>query len=348
MVDLLQISLGTTHGLRVSDYWFARLSEQAGASIETVAVRIGLTDRLRRAYPANDLVEAIASRRAAAGALRRVRPRAVVFSTTTASLLAPDPERPCAIRLDAPASMNRPGARNAVLHALERRRLAAATLVLPTSTAAAEALPAGSAPAVVVPPPLTVPEGAADSMKREPVAVGYTPDPKAKGLDILCAAWLRAEVPTGARLEVFGIEPEPARRHLRRTGVPEPDNVVWRGLVSAGEFHATLGRCRMFITSARWEDFGMAQLEALALGALLVCAATRGPFEAGAIARRLKPELVAADESLDALSGSISSAFALDQPQLGAYREAAEGMLGPYRPEAVALTIANRVLPELL
>jgi glycosyltransferase involved in cell wall biosynthesis len=345
--DVLQISLGTTHGLRVSDARFAELAEQAGASVETVAVRIGLTDRLRRAYPVNDLVEAIAARRTTDSALRRLRPRAVVFSTTTAALLAPDPGRPWAIRLDAPASMNRPGARNAVLHSLERRRFGAATLLLPTSAVAAEALPAGSAPAVVVPPPLIAPDASAAS-DREPLAVAYTPDPKAKGLDILCGGWRLAGVPADARLDVFGIEPERARRHLRRAGVPQPPSVQWRGLVPAEEFHAALGRCRMFITSARWEDFGMAQLEALALGALLVCSATQGPFEAGAIARRLKPELVAADLSPDALSGSISTAFALDDRQLGAYRVAAASMLGPYRPDTVARTIAKRVLPELL
>jgi glycosyltransferase involved in cell wall biosynthesis len=104
----------------------------------------------------------------------------------------------------------------------------------------------------------------------------------------------------------------------------------------------------MFIMSARWEDFGMAQLEALALGSLLVCTATDGPFEAGAIARELKPELVAADQSPDALSRSISGAFALADRQLEAYRAAASRKLDPYRPDAVALTIAERVLPALL
>jgi glycosyltransferase involved in cell wall biosynthesis len=345
--DLLQISLGTTHGLRVSDAWFARLAEQAGASVETVAVRIGLTDKLRRAYPVNDLVEAVAARRATASALGRVRPRAVVFSTTTAAMLAPELDCPYAIRLDAPAVINRPGARNAVVHTLERRRLASATLVLPTSAVAADALPDAAAPAVVVPLPVIVPE-LRSAGTREPLAVAYTPDPKAKGLDILCRAWARAETPPDARLDVFGIERERALRHLRRTGAPEPRNVRWRGLVPTEEFHATLSRSGMFITSARWEDYGMAQLEALALGALLVCSATEGPFEARAIAHRLKPELVGADQTPDALSGSISCAFALGDQELEEYRAAASAQLDAYRPAAVARTIAQRVLPQLI
>jgi glycosyltransferase involved in cell wall biosynthesis len=345
--DLLQISLGTTHGLRVSDAWFARLSEQAGVSVETVAVRIGLTDRLRRAYPVNDLVEAAAARRATNGALRRLRPRAVVFSTTTAALLAPDPGCPYAVRLDAPAVMNRPGARNAVLHALERRSLAAATLVLPTSSVANRALPAGSAPAIVVPVPVIVPDLPTDS-RRGPLAAAYTPDPKAKGLDILCRAWALADKPPDARLDVFGIEPERARRHLRRTGVPEPPEIRWQGLTPPEQFHSAIAGCRMFITSARWEDFGMAQLEALALGAVLVCAATDGPFEAGEIARQLNPTLVAADHSPLALAAGISRAFMLGEGELDEYRTSASARLAPYRPDAVAGTIAERVLPALL
>lgn len=346
MPDLLQISLGTTHGLRVSDSWFATLTERAGVSIHTVAVRVGVMDRLRRAYPVNDLVEAAAARRATASAVRRLAPRAVVFSTTTAALLAPELGRRYAVRLDAPAALNRAGARNAVLHALERRSLAAATLVLPASSMTAAALPAGAAPAVIVPPPVVVPDLPV-AERDDRLAVAYTPDPKAKGLDILCRAWARA-APSGARLEVFGIEPERALRHLRRTGVPEPPTVQWRGLTPAEDFHRALSRCRAFITGARWEDFGMAQLEALALGALLVCAATDGPFEALEIARELKPELVAADQSPDALSGSISRAFALTHGEIDAYRAAASNMLAPYRPAAVAGTISEQVVPALL
>ena len=347
MPDLLQISLGTTHGLRISDAWFARLAERAGVSVETVGVRVGMTDVLRRAYPVIDLVEAVAARRATASALRRTRPRAVVFSTTTAALLAPATRCRYAVRLDAPAAMNRPGAHNRLLHALERRSLAAAALVLPTSVVAARALPAGSAPAVVVPPPLVVSE-LRSSSGREPLAVAYTPDPKAKGLDILCWAWRLARVPPDARLEVFGIEPARARRHLRRTGIPEPPNVRWRGLTSAEEFHKALAGCRAFVTSARWEDFGMAQLEALALGALLVCAATDGPFEAGEIARELNPELVAADQSPDALAACISRAFALGEREADEYRASVPARLASYRPDAVARTIAEQVVPALL
>ncbi len=348
LTDLLQISLGTTRGLRLSDAWFADLVRRAGVSVETVGIRIGISGRLRRAYPVNDIVEALAARRAAATALARTRPRAVVFSSTTASLFAPDPHCPYAVRLDSPARLNRPGPQNLPLHLLERRRLAAARLVLPWSHAAADALPVGAAPAVVVPPPLFAgAEPPAPRAARERVAVAYTPDPKAKGLDLLCRAWGLAALPD-ARLEVFGIEPELAESWMRRKGVIEPPNVLWRGWVAPEQFQAALSRAWAFVTSARWEDFGMAQLEALALGALLVCTATDGPFEARAIARELGPELVADDQSPQSLAGCLQSAFAFDAASADAYRGDAFIRLSPYRSGAVARVIEEEVLPALL
>jgi glycosyltransferase involved in cell wall biosynthesis len=344
--DLLQISLGTTQGLRLADASFADLARRAGVTVDTVGVRIGAARVFRRGYPVNDIVEAIAARRAASSAVRRMPPRAVVFSTTTAALLIPNPRVPYAVRLDSPARLNRPGIQNAPLHALEHRRLAGARLLLPWSRVAAAALPAAAADVVVVPPPLLVGE-AEDRAHRERVAVAYTPDPKAKGLDILCHAWGLAALPD-ARLEVFGIDPEFGRRHLRRTGVPEPPNLVWRGWVSPDAFHAVVARSWAFVTSARWEDFGIAQLEALALGALLVCTATGGPFEARAIAAELAAELVAADRSPEALAECLRQAFAFSAAAAADYRREARDRLEPYRPAAVARTIAERVLPALL
>ncbi|HEX6739402.1 MAG TPA: hypothetical protein VF310_14085, partial [Vicinamibacteria bacterium] len=253
--DLVVVSLGTTRGLRVADAAFVDQLRAAGASAEAVSVRIGALGRLRRAYPVNDLVEAAAARRALAAALD-LRPRAVVFSTVTAALLAPRLGLPYAVRLDSPAVLNRPGRASSVLHPLERRALDGASVVLPWSRAALAALPAGRERAVVLPPPVTP---SSPPLPRERLAVAYVPDPKAKGLDVLCAAWRLARL-EAASLEVFGIEAERARRHLERTGVPEPAAVTWRGLTPPGEFRRALRRATVFAAAARWEDFGQAQL----------------------------------------------------------------------------------------
>jgi Glycosyl transferases group 1 len=345
MSDVLLLSLGTTIGLRRGDETLAGLLRDAGASVQIAGVRIGAAKALRRAYPLTDLIEAAAARRALQGALARAKPRAVIFSSTTSSLLAGSLPLPYAVRLDAPCSLNRPGARNTLQHALERRQLRKARLVLPFSEAAASALPVGAAPAIVLPQPIT--QSGRHEQPRERVAIAYTPDPKAKGLDIVVAAWAQAELPD-ARLEVFGVTADRALRHLDRHRLTQPPGVIWRGRVGSYEFRAALRQAHAFLTGARWEDFGFAQLEALADGALLVCGATRGAFEALAYARELAPQLCAPDLEPASLAAALRRAFALTDEQARRYREAATQRLAAYRREAVSAVIANRVLPALL
>lgn len=369
--DVLLLSLGTTAGLRAGDETLARTLAQEGVSVELARVRIGAAGALRRAYPAIDIVEALAARRALISALARTRPRAVIISTTTAALMAPPLRVPYAVRLDAPARLNRPGARNALQHTLERRRLRNARLVLPYSDAGAAALPAGAAPAVVVPQPIE-PSGpdkgqaigasmreprwapAPDLRRssgahepREPLAVAYTPDPKAKGLDIVVAAWAQAGL-EGAKLEVYGITAERAQAHLARAAIPEPRGVVWRGRVPPAQFRGALRRAQVFLTGARWEDFGFAQLEALADGALLVCGATGGAFEALTYARELSPQLCAKDLKPTSLANALRLAFQMPAAEVERYRLAAAQRVAPYRPERIRATVAERVLPALL
>jgi glycosyltransferase involved in cell wall biosynthesis len=342
--DLLLVSLGTTRGLRVADSAFLDQVRKAGVTAEPVAVRIGAMDGLRRGYPANDLVEAAAARRAMRAGLRS-GPRAVVFSTVTAALLAPTLDRPFAIRLDSPASLNRPGARNTPLHLLERRALDRARLLLPWSEAARAALPVAPPRSVVLPPPV-VPSGPGAG-DRERLAVAYVPDPKAKGLSLLCSAWAEAAIPD-ARLAVYGLEAAPARRHLARFGPPEPAGIEWRGQVPAEEFRDALRRCGAFVHSALWEDFGQAPLEALADGAPLVTVPSGGAYEALAPARELAPDLVAHDLEPGVLAACIRAAFEMGDTQVAAYRERAAALLAPYRPEALEEAVRERVLPVLL
>jgi len=179
------------------------------------------------------------------------------------------------------------------------------------------------------------------------VAVAYVPDPKAKGLDVLCAAWRLAHV-EGARLAVFGIEPERARRHLERTGVPEPGTVEWRGMAPGDEFRAAMRAAQVFAASARWEDFGQAQLEALADGALPATVPSGGAYEALALARELEPSLAA--ETLDpaALAEALRNAFALPPERADRSRRAAAMKLAAYSPQALASRVASDVIPALL
>ena len=129
-------------------------SRRAGASTAVVSVGRGAADRLRRGYPLNDIVEMHAARRTVRTAVERHEPRALILSTTTAAMLLPRLPVPYAVRFDSPARLNRPGARNAPLHALERRAMRRARITIPYSVAGAEALPADAARAIVVSPPI--------------------------------------------------------------------------------------------------------------------------------------------------------------------------------------------------
>jgi hypothetical protein len=344
-VDVLVVSLGTTRGLRLADAQLVSMLRQAGASVEAVSTRIGLTNALRRAYPVNDVVEAIAARRALGAGMLRFKPRSLVLSSTTVALLAGRPGVPFAVWLDSPARLNRPGRLNSPLHVLERRALARARVLMPHSPAAAAALPAGAAPSVLVPPPVPAAPPFRDA--REPIVVGYTPDPKAKGLALLCAAWERAALP-GARLVIAGIPPARALAFLARRGLSLPPGTELAGMLPQAAFRDLLARCRVFVSAAEWEDFGIAPLEALDRGAALVCAPGGGPFPALEIARSLAPSFVAADREPASLAGALAAAFRAGDAALAGYRVAARTHLESYRPEAVLERIEAEVLPALL
>lgn len=345
MTDVLLVSLGTTRGLRLADAQLVDMLREAGASVDAVATRIGLTNALRRAYPVNDIVEALAARRALDAGVRRFAPRALVFSSTTTALLAGRPNVPYAVWLDSPARLNRPGLRNAPLHLLERRQLARARVLMPHSPGTVAALPPDSAPSVMVPPP--VPEAPEPSDQREPFAVAYPPDPKAKGLALLCAAWAEAALP-GVRLLIAGIEPERARAFMARRAIALPARAELVGMLPQPSFRDLLGRARVFVSAAEWEDFGVAPLEALDRGAALVCAPGGGPFPALMLAGALAPGLVAPDRAPASLARALEAAFALSDERLAAYRRAARAALEPYRPEASVARLRDDVLPLLL
>src|SRR5215210_6206652 len=125
--DVLLVSLGGTAGLREADAELAGSLRRAGASVEVAAAR---PVREWRTMAAIELAWALSARRAAAAAIAEHEPRAVLYSSTTAALLAPVRG---AIRFDAPAAGNRPGRHGLWQRPVERRRLADATLLVPWS-----------------------------------------------------------------------------------------------------------------------------------------------------------------------------------------------------------------------
>ena len=248
----------------------------------------------------------------------------MVFSTTTAALLA-RPRVPYAIRFDATAALNRPGAGGAWQRLAERRALGRAAVLLPVSRGA-ESVAGG----VRLPIPIEPIEGAAE---RDIDAVTYAADPRKRGLEVVCRAW------DHGRLVVCGIGREAGLRWLTRHGVAEPPGVEWAGPLPRERWLALVGRARLFVNASRWEDFGIAPMEALAAGTPLATVPTPGSFEALPLARELAPEFVSDD-----LGAAIRAGFEVDRE---AYAARARELLAPYREDAVLATLRERVLPAL-
>ncbi len=336
--DIAIVSLGTTMGLVHADRTLAGFLEDAGASVRIVPVHIGASGRLRRMMPVTDIVEALAARRSARG----LDASFVIYSTITAALLQP-PRAPFAVRFDGLAATNRPGLGGAWQRRRERKVLARAAVLLPSSEAAGAA--AGrEEDSVVVSPPVLRAEGPAPDA---PDAVAYGADPKKRRLALLCEAWAAA-APPGARLVISGADRDKGLRALDREGVAEPDGVEWLPRVDPERWRALVAGARVFLNASRFEDWGIAQMEALAAGTPLVTVPTAGPNVALPLARELAPELVAADHSAPALTDVLRTGLALTEAEREDYARRARELLEPYSEASLRRHVAAEVLPRLV
>jgi glycosyltransferase involved in cell wall biosynthesis len=320
VADVLLVSLGSTAGLRAADAELASSLERAGASVAVVAAR---PQRDVRTLALTDFVWAHAARAAARLGIEEHRPRAVVYCTVTAALLWP---RPGAIRFDAPAAGNRAGRHGVWQRPVERRRLREAPLLVPQAAGALVEAGSPRPPAVVVPIPVE-PSGPVGG-ERDIAAITYAANPEKKGLDRVLAAWAVARRGNDELL-VTGTDRVPRAPGVRAAGSLAPE-----------EYRALVRRARVFVTAPRREDYGLAQLEALADGCALVTTAAPGPYAALPLARDLDPRLVTDD-----LAAALRTA--LDDPSPG-YAERALHALAPYRRAAVDATVRNDLLPALL
>jgi hypothetical protein len=113
------------------------------------------------------------------------------------------------------------------------------------------------------------------------------------------------------------------------------------GRLEAPEYRALLRRTRVFVCAPRREDYGAAQLEALADGCLLATTPAPGPYAALPIAARLDADLVQED-----LPAALKAALAHADPR--GYATRAQQQLAAMRPAAVDALIAEQLLPRLL
>ena len=340
MPDVLLVSLGSTGGLRRADAALTGAMRRGGAS---VTVAQAARPRQLRTMALTDLAWARAARTAAREALAGGRPRAVLYSTTTAALLWP---LPGAVRFDAPSAGNRPGRHGLWQRPLERRRLRTAPLLVPWAPEGLAEVAGPRADAVVVPVPVEPSGPVVGPAERDIAAIMYATNPVKKGLDRVLAAWAAARR-EGEELTVVGAAVAADTPGVRATGLLAPD-----------EYRALVRRARVYVCAPRREDFGLAQLEALADGCALVTTAAPGPYAALAPARELDERLVVPDlPPVAALAATrarspadplaVALRTALDDPRAD-YRERAAALLGAYRPAVVDRVVADELLPALL
>jgi hypothetical protein len=338
---VLIVSLGSTQGLRVADQELCAAIARAGASVSLVRAP---TPPPRRTLMLTDLEWARAAQGAARRALEQPA-RAVIYSSTTAALLWP---RAGTIRFDATSAGNRPGRHGLWQRPLERRRLAQAPLLLPWSELAmAEAPFSARRPdrALVLPVPVE-PSAPCAAGSAEPVrdiaAITYAANPVKKGLDRVLGAWRelvaehRGAAP--AELLVAGTSPQQLKRAGLIAGGEQGIRVL--GPLERGDYRALLRRARVFVCAPRREDYGIAQLEALADGCQLVSTPAAGPYVALALARELDPRLIDGD-----LVRALRAA--LGDP-LTEYGMRARAALAPFARAAVDRVVAEQLLPRLL
>jgi hypothetical protein len=341
-VDVLIVSLGSTQGLRAADEQLRESIARAGAHAQIVSAH---TPPPVRTLMLTDLAWARAARLAASTALARrsggAAACAVVYSSTTAALLWP---RPGAIRFDATAAANRPGRHGLWQRPLERRRLTQAPLLLPWSEGGLAEAPArarGAGRALVL--PVAVQPSGPPAPVRDVAAITYAANPRKKGLDRVLAAWrtVRPRTPRsdgGDELLVAGVSAD----ELTSTGMPAEwlEGVRAVGSLPTREYRALLRRARVFVSAPRREDYGIAQLEALADGCLLVTSPAPGPYVALSVARALDARLV--DDDL-----ATALRIALDDPPAD-YAPRAAAAIAAFGPAAIDRTVADELLPRLL
>jgi glycosyl transferase family 1 len=318
--EILLVSVNGTTGWRGAARELCASLSRAGARVTVAGT--GRLPRVRT-FALTDFVEARAARRACLDAIAEHHPDAVIYCSITAALLWP---RPGAIWLDSLAVENRPGRHGIWQRPVERRRLAQAPLVLAMSPRSMD--PASVSPRAVEIVPVPVERSGPLPAARGIAAITYAGNPEKKRLSFVLEAWeaaRRAE----ETLVVTGIEPL----------APRP-GVEFAGRLDPAAYRSLVRQARVFVAAPLREDYGIAPLEALADGCLLVSAPAPGPYPALEIARTLDPRLVDDD-----LASAIR--IALDDP-MPRYVERATELLEPFSPQAVDLTVAERVLPRLV
>jgi len=216
-------------------------------------------------------------------------------------------------------------------------------LLLPWSEGAlAEAgLSVGAGDRALVLPMAVEPSGPPGPV-RDIAAITYAANPAKKGLDRVLAAWrgLRDDYGAGDLGELVVAGASAVELQAIGIDIERESGVRLAGPLSQPDYRALVRRARVFVCAPRREDYGIAQLEALADGCMLVTTPAPGPYAALPIARELNPRLVSDD-----LKAALRTAYA--EPSQD-YALRARERLRPFNREAIDRLVAGELLARLL
>jgi hypothetical protein len=320
---ILIVNVESTTGWRAAADGLLKAFRRAGANAELVGT--GPVPHLRT-FALTDLSQAWLARRTCERALREREAAAIVYCSITAALLWP---RPGAIWLDSLAVENRPGRHGIWQRHVELRRLRQASILLTMSPRALDPLGSARPASVVVPSPIGPSDPLDADGGRDIDVLAYAGNPEKKRLCFIVREFARVRRDS-ERLVIAGTD------RVDDT----PPGVEVAGRLAPSEYRALLRRARVFAAAPVREDYGIAPLEALADGCMLVTTPAPGPYAALDLARELDPRLVSSD-----LGRALRTA--LDDPRDG-YEARAAQLLAGFSPEAVVRTLAQDVIPVLL
>jgi glycosyltransferase involved in cell wall biosynthesis len=132
-------------------------------------------------------------------------------------------------------------------------------------------------------------------------AISYcSKEMRRKGLDILVKAWGMHH--KNKKLVVAGVNGEDGAFYLKKKKVKIPHNIELVGMLRREEYLSMLAKSSFFISAARFEDFGIAILEALSYGKPVAATPTIGPSE---FLREIDKNLISATFSPVDLANTI-------------------------------------------
>lgn len=338
--SVLVVRSSITGGHRHHEDEIVRNLPELGCSVRAVQVRYPHQSLFGRSTPTDDLYHAVQ----AARVVRRVDPGegVLVFTTVTDALLQRTSVlRRAVVRFDALSRENRTGWRGAIQRRLERRVLARAAVLAPRSV---RSLPERSDLALHALPSAVLPIARASGEPIAPYMFFYGGENvRKKGLDVAVRAWSTAALP-GLELRVAGTEAEAGRRFLLENGVEAPASVRWLGKIPNVEFRQQAAAATAYISASRYEEFGVAQIEALADGVPVVTVSTDGPVEIVPIMRSIAPDLVADGIQARTLADALHAVADWDSKRRAEYRGDAAEAARAYSQDAVRNYLRTAVL----